>query len=131
MLLAFLFIINQNVYGTTMTQIKICPDKPNCVSSLDTTEYAKIEPLALVGTAGEAKIKLTKIMKKLSRTKLEKDESNYLHFTSKSFLFRFIDDIEFEIDEAGKKIHVRSASRTGHSDFGVNRKRIEEIRGLW
>jgi uncharacterized protein (DUF1499 family) len=28
-------------------------------------------------------------------------------------------------------IHVRSAARTGYSDFGVNRKRIEEIRRLW
>lgn len=46
-------------------------------------------------------------------------------------VFRFVDDVEFYFPETTSKeiiIHVRSASRIGYSDFGVNRKRIEDIR---
>ena len=41
---------------------------------------------------------------------------------------RFVDDVEFRHDSAGQVIHVRSASRLGRRDFGVNRERIEAIR---
>jgi uncharacterized protein (DUF1499 family) len=40
----------------------------------------------------------------------------------------FVDDVEFLLDDSAKVIHVRSASRLGESDLGVNRKRIETIR---
>ena len=43
-------------------------------------------------------------------------------------IFRFVDDVMFEIDEAKKTIEFRSASRVGRKDFGVNRKRMEAIR---
>jgi uncharacterized protein (DUF1499 family) len=43
---------------------------------------------------------------------------------------RFVDDVEFLFDDTNKKIHVRSASRVGYSDMGVNRKRVEELRKL-
>jgi len=43
-------------------------------------------------------------------------------------VFRFVDDVEFHVDETAKLIHVRSASRVGHSDLGVNRRRVEAIR---
>jgi uncharacterized protein (DUF1499 family) len=40
----------------------------------------------------------------------------------------FVDDVEFFLDEGANVIHVRSASRLGQSDLGVNRKRVETIR---
>jgi len=40
----------------------------------------------------------------------------------------FVDDVEFLLDEKAGVIHVRSASRLGRSDFGVNRDRVETIR---
>jgi uncharacterized protein (DUF1499 family) len=40
----------------------------------------------------------------------------------------FVDDVEFRIDEAAGRIHVRSASRKGYWDLGVNRRRVETIR---
>lgn len=46
----------------------------------------------------------------------------------RSALFRFADDVEFFLDEGTSTIHMRSASRVGYSDFGVNRRRVEEIR---
>lgn len=46
-------------------------------------------------------------------------------------LFRFVDDVMFEIDETKKTIEFRSASRVGRSDLGVNRKRMESIRAAF
>jgi uncharacterized protein (DUF1499 family) len=52
----------------------------------------------------------------------------YLHAEFRSALFGFVDDVEFRMDETAGRIDVRSASRTGYFDFGVNRRRVEEIR---
>jgi uncharacterized protein (DUF1499 family) len=65
------------------------------------------------------------------RTKIVTETSTYLHAEFTSALWRFVDDVEFSIDENAKLIHMRSASRLGRSDFGVNRKRIEDIRKSW
>jgi uncharacterized protein (DUF1499 family) len=56
------------------------------------------------------------------------EQSDYLHAEMRSLLFRFVDDIEFFLVADKGLIHVRSASRAGYSDFGVNRKRVERIR---
>ena len=53
--------------------------------------------------------------------------AGYLAFEFRSALFRFVDDVEFLFDEAAKEIRFRSASRVGHSDLGVNRKRMKTI----
>jgi uncharacterized protein (DUF1499 family) len=41
---------------------------------------------------------------------------------------KYVDDAEFWFDPAAGVIQVRSASRLGKSDLGVNRERIESIR---
>ena len=64
----------------------------------------------------------------LPRTKLVKEEEAYLHYEFTSLLLRFVDDVEFLLDDEMKTVHFRSASRTGHGDFGVNRRRMEDIR---
>ena len=56
------------------------------------------------------------------------DDDNYVHAEFRSRIFRFVDDVEFFFDEADSVVHFRSAARTGYSDMGVNRKRMEEIR---
>lgn len=66
----------------------------------------------------------------LPRTKLVEEDETYLHYEFTSLLLRFVDDVEFLFADETKTIHFRSASRTGHSDFGVNRRRMEEIRKL-
>ena len=58
-------------------------------------------------------------------------EGNYLHAEARSFLFRFVDDVEFLVDPQQKLIHFRSASRVGYSDLGVNRARMEQFRKLF
>ena len=64
----------------------------------------------------------------MPRTKLVAESRHYLHYEFRSFLFRFVDDVELLVDQENAAIQFRSASRLGYSDFGVNRQRMEEIR---
>jgi uncharacterized protein (DUF1499 family) len=64
----------------------------------------------------------------MSRTELIQEEDVYLHYEVTSLLARFVDDVEIVFDDATKSIHFRSAARTGYYDFGVNRRRMEEVR---
>jgi len=114
--------------GATSSRLSPCPKSPNCVSSLSEDISHQVEPLTYNATLGEARAKLISVIKSMKRSEIVTAESNYLHATFKSFLFRFVDDVEFSFDDDRKIIDVRSASRTGYSDFGVNRKRVEEIR---
>lgn len=74
--------------------------------------------------------RLKDVIRSLPRTQLVEENEGYLHYEFTSLLLRFVDDVEFLFDEGTKTIHFRSASRTGYSDFGVNRRRMEEIRIL-
>lgn len=105
-----------------------CPDSPNCVSTLATDERHAIEPIVYTGTAEAAKARILSIVKDMPRTKLEADDGNYLHFTFRSLIFRFVDDVEFVIDDSTKQIHFRSAARLGYGDMGINRRRMGTIR---
>jgi uncharacterized protein (DUF1499 family) len=105
-----------------------CPDSPNCVSSLSKDESHHVEPLTYNGPLEEAREKLISVINSMKRSKVVIAEDYYIHATFTSFLFRFVDDGEFSFDDARKVIDVRSASRTGYSDLGVNRRRVEEIR---
>ena len=69
-----------------------------------------------------------KIIASLPRTQVVSHTNEYIHAECTSLIFRFVDDVEFLLDEEKYLIHVRSASRVGYSDLGVNRKRIETIR---
>ena len=84
-------------------------------------------PLTYTGTAEEAREKLLAVIGAMPRTKVVADEGNYIHATFTSLIFRFVDDVEFVIDDSAKQIHFRSAARVGYGDMGVNRKRMEEI----
>jgi uncharacterized protein (DUF1499 family) len=80
------------------------------------------------GTVEEAREKLISVLNSMKRSDIVTAENDYMHATFTSFLFRFVDDVEFSFDDEKKIINVRSASRTGYSDLGVNRRRVEEIR---
>jgi uncharacterized protein (DUF1499 family) len=64
----------------------------------------------------------------MKRVEIIENRDNYLHAEFTSLIFRFVDDVEFLIDAPNGVIQVRSASRKGYSDMGVNRRRVEEIR---
>jgi uncharacterized protein (DUF1499 family) len=62
---------------------------------------------------------------------IQAETDNYLAATFSSSIFRFVDDLEIRIDTDLKLIHMRSASRVGHSDRGINKKRIEQLKKLF
>lgn len=122
-------LVHQN---TTVTdQLKPCPDKPNCVSTQATQEDKKRDPLTYTGTLADAKTRLKKIVGTMPRTRLLNEEENYLHYSFKTFPIPFVDDVDFLFDDDAKLIHYRSASRLGHSDLGVNGKRMLKVVTAW
>jgi uncharacterized protein (DUF1499 family) len=111
-------------------QLKACPPSPNCVTSFcdpeDTVHF--IEPFTFSGKADEAMNSLRKVILNQERSAIIVEKPNYIHAEFTSKLMRYVDDVEFLLDDKNKKIHIRSASRLGSKDFGVNRERIEKIR---
>ena len=107
-----------------------CPASPNCVSTQALDEGHAIAPFGYRKSLAAAKEGLKEVVRSLPRTKLVEEEESYLHYEFASLLLRFVDDVEFLFDDETKTIHFRSASRTGYSDLGVNRKRMEAIRLL-
>ena len=105
--------------------------KPNCVSSTvdKSDEKHFIAPIAYIGSTADAWKKLVGIVKGNPRVTLMSETADYLYVEFKSGGLGFIDDVEFALDEKASLIQVRSASRLGVRDFGVNRARVETIRG--
>lgn len=122
-----------NTIGIRDGKLAPCPKSPNCVSSMEekSDEQHYIEPFYYSDTDDEAKKRLIETIKTMKRTRITTEEENYIHAEFTSALFRFVDDVEFYFDRANNTIHVRSASRVGRSDLGVNRKRVETIRAAF
>ena len=117
--------------GIENGQLKQCPTAPNCVNSQAKDKKHYIEPILTTSTPLEVKTYILKILKELKRSKIITSEDNYIRAEFTSKVFRFVDDVEFYFPDTKSKemtIHVRSASRIGYSDLGVNRKRIEQVR---
>ena len=108
--------------------LKSCPDSPNCVSSQSAGESHKVSPIAFKGDHKLAFKALQNIVLALPRARVLKQKENSLHIEFRSRWFDFRDDLELFVDEAEQVIHIRSASRVGYWDFGVNRARVEKIR---
>lgn len=105
------------------------PWKPNCVSStVDKTDKHYIEPIGYAGTPADAWKKLQDIVKRSAGATVVSARNDYLYAEYKSAGLGFVDDVEFALDGKAGVIQVRSASRLGIRDFGVNRTRIETIR---
>lgn len=104
-----------------------CPEKPNCINSHfpeDEDHYMK--PLNFPGKKEDAKALLLKIIQNTPNTQIIKESEDYIHAEYTSSLFKFIDDVELHF-EGDNTIHFKSASRSGYSDLGVNRKRMSEL----
>ena len=108
------------------------PMSPNCVMSQVTTDRPEyIEPLKLPTDREDPIGDLAKTLNTLPRVTIISKDQKYLHAECRSLVLGFVDDLEFLRDDAQGVIQVRSASRMGHSDLGVNRARVERIRKLW
>ncbi len=72
--------------------------------------------------------RLLSVLEAMPRTAIVASDSGSIRAEFRTRLLRFTDDATFIYDDATNAIHFRSASRLGRSDFGVNRRRMEEIR---
>ncbi|MCF8051308.1 MAG: DUF1499 domain-containing protein [Desulfobacterales bacterium] len=114
--------------GLTNGRLSPCPSSPNCVSSDARDKSHRIDALELAADPAKVWAALKKRLAVRPRTRIVTVTDDYLHAQEKSRIFGFVDDIEFHLRPAEQIIAIRSASRVGYSDFGVNRRRVEEIR---
>jgi len=109
-----------------------CRRTPNCVSSqadpADSVHY--IAPIPFKGAPVEAMAAVRKALDDMPRATIVRHEPDYLYAEFRSRLMGFVDDVEFAYDDKAGVIQLRSASRLGRGDLGVNRKRMEAIRAL-
>lgn len=118
--------------SSSLDRLKPCPRNPNCVSTLSPPGSSKhMDPIPYSGSLDQARAQLLAVLKLRPRTRIVGEEQHYVKAECRSRLFRFVDDVEFVLDDAAKRIHFRSASRLGRKDFGVNRQRMEEIRAAF
>lgn len=111
-----------------MTQLSPCPDRRNCVGSLETDPARRVEPLPAGSSVETTLARLAEIIGEMRGARVVSRSGSYLRAEFSSRLFGFVDDLELLSDPTAGVIQVRSASRAGYSDLGVNRKRIETLR---
>lgn len=112
--------------GILNGKLRPCPDSPNCVCSESTPvddQQHFIDPLPASEESWQ-KLKFNIIH---HGGTIQTDTGEYVHATFTTTIFRYVDDVELRWDKAKQQIHLRSASRMGHSDFGMNRARIEKL----
>jgi len=110
--------VNEN---SVSSQAALYPDHPQ-------RQYAAIAPLALRGDGPATLVRIKTIVAGTPGAKVVRSDADYLYVQFTSSVLKFVDDTEFWVDPVNKVIQLRSASRIGRSDLGVNRKRIETIR---
>ncbi|MBE9223750.1 DUF1499 domain-containing protein [Cyanobacterium stanieri LEGE 03274] len=120
--------VPQNL-GVSRGHLTSCPQTPNCVvsnESADETHY--IKPMDYDSDRATAKDTLLKVLSVVPNTVVVEETEDYIRTESRSKIMGFVDDGEFYFPEDKSVIEVRSASRLGESDLGVNRRRLEQIR---
>jgi uncharacterized protein (DUF1499 family) len=106
--------------NSVTSQADLWPDHPQ-------KAYSQIAPFKISGDGSAEMQKIAEVLKAMPRTVIVQQEPGYIYAQSTTQLLKFTDDIEFVLDAKAGVIHVRSASRIGRKDFGVNRARVESI----
>jgi uncharacterized protein (DUF1499 family) len=107
--------------NSVSSQASLYPDHPQ-------RAYADIAPLPLRGGANATLDRIADIIESMEGGKIIRREPGYIYAQFTTRLMKYVDDAEFWYDPSAEVIQIRSASRLGSSDLGVNRKRIESIR---
>ncbi|CEO40040.1 conserved exported hypothetical protein. In SS9 and 3TCK? [Photobacterium kishitanii] len=105
-----------------------CDNKSHCVSTIEQREKFKLAPFMLTPKGIQSWAEIIALAQTLPGAKLVEHDDRYFHIEVRSAVFGFIDD--FEVKQQAQQLHVRSISRSGYSDFGVNRKRAQQFRSL-
>ncbi len=116
--------------GLLNGQLRACPTTLNCVCSEQPVAGPVIEPLNYTTIAKDAWSRMKQAIVETGGI-IMTEQGGYLHAQYETPLMRYIDDVELRIDENNQLIHIRSASRVGHSDMGANRKRVIRIRTVF
>ena len=117
--------------GLSAGELAQCGSKPNCVCSEHNAKNDfYIEPLAFKPEVADPLAVVKSIIQEMGG-EVVNEADDYLATTFTSGIFRFVDDVEVRLDKKDSVLHIRSASRVGHSDMGANRKRLEKLRGLF
>ena len=114
--------------GVHAGRLADCPSAPNCVASDAQDEAHAVEPFRISAPAVRAWEAVRETVAALPRTTVIVDSGDYLHAECSSALLGFVDDLELHLRPVEGIIAVRSASRVGYSDLGVNAGRIETLR---
>lgn len=117
--------------GIEQERLSACPSTPNCVSSQAEDEAHYIDPLLAKGSSEKIKNDILRVLNDFQGAKIVATDDHYIRAEFTSALLRFVDDIEFYFPKTSLEettVYVRSASRVGRSDFGVNKKRVESVR---
>lgn len=112
-----------NAPGLMNGQLAPLSSKPNSVSSEQGTEEGKhVDPFEGVS--------LEQVIAAITATggTITAQNGDYVAATYTSAIYKFVDDVELR--RTGNIVHIRSASRVGYSDRGVNRARVEAIRAV-
>ncbi|MEO1889595.1 MAG: DUF1499 domain-containing protein [Cycloclasticus sp.] len=129
-LLFFCILIMSSSSFSTPLELKACPNTPNCVSSTANDEHA-IKPFTLTSGSTLNIQQLIQLINNSDSNVSVTHDAQHIHAEFTSRVFGFVDDLDLMINPTQNIINVRSASRTGHYDFGVNRRRVEKLRGLF
>ena len=121
--------------GVRDSRFKPLPKTPNAVSSQfddDAPAAARIRPLDAQGLDPNlAMTTLGEILRDTDGLHVITQRTDYIYAQAQSRWLQFVDDVEFWYDAQTQTIAVRSASRIGRSDLGVNRQRVEGLRAEW
>ena len=112
--------------GVRDGQLAACPASPNCVSSQGARDDQAVEPIAYTGSREHAAARIQAVFAADPRARVIERSPDYVHVEYQAMMF--VDDLEVYLPEDRNVIHIRSASRVGHSDLGANRRRVELIR---
>jgi uncharacterized protein (DUF1499 family) len=110
--------------GVRDGRLAACKPSPNCVSSQANPADAEHYVAPIHGSMAAVR----DAVESLPRTTVIREDKDYVYAEFRTRLLGYVDDVEFYFD--GQVIHVRSCSRLGRRDFGVNRKRVEALRRL-
>jgi uncharacterized protein (DUF1499 family) len=111
--------------NSVSSQARLHPQHPQLA-------YASVEPLPLRGHNAAASLQtLVAVLQAMPGVTVIEQRPDYLYAQATTRWLRFVDDVEFWVDPAAGAIDVRSASRLGREDFGVNRQRIDTVRAAY
>lgn len=123
--------LTPNNLGVTNGKLAQMPNKPNAVSSQTEEKDKKVGALEFKGNLKDSKDKLIKAIENYGNAKIIKNESNYIYVVFTTGIMKYHDDVEFYFDESKKLIQIRSASRIGYSDMGLNKERYNKLSEIY